>query len=382
VRAPIQTELGYKSNVRNEVSVNTESGFMTENLLTNTINKKSSDDDDTEAATIGPTSCALGPNSFEILDGQHLCHDRRFSSATIYAPIITNKEQQLLPSVVMIGGWGCGESVLASWGPFLASYGIVAMTIGAPSPFEDMPQDRCLSLLDAVKALQTENDRQGSKLEGRLDGSKKGVMGLSLGGAGAQLAALEDPTLSCVVALVPHDGIGPPLNPTNVPPFPKELTTKVPTLIVCGEQDDIADPQNHAWPMYDKCKSSEKIILEVTGGDHGIAHGPAGWSASEDTLLQGFRRNCSVIYTLLNWYGLKKSIPFEGMTNEGQARESSPNGAIGGVTLAWLKWCLLEDATARSQLLRKPKIASGYATSIVEKMEEKNSKVPVMTQLS
>ena len=83
---------------------------------------------------IGPKSCALGPNAVETLNARHLSetHDS-FSSATIYFPKTTDNAQ-LLPSIVIVGGWACGERAMEAWAPFFASHGIVAMTIGTPTP--------------------------------------------------------------------------------------------------------------------------------------------------------------------------------------------------------------------------------------------------------
>ena len=104
----------------------------------------------------GPTSCALGNSAFRQTDARHLCTRASFVSATIYHPHPIRTEHS---SIVLVGGWGCGERSMAAWGPFYASHGFVAMTIGTPSPFKDMPAQRCQALLDAVEALQAENDR-------------------------------------------------------------------------------------------------------------------------------------------------------------------------------------------------------------------------------
>jgi len=326
-----------------------------------------SSNDDEEA--LGPTSCAPGPHPVEIQDAKHLCNSS-FVSATIYAPKIgitengkeeEKKNDMLLPSSVLMGGWGCGETVMAAWACFLASHGIVAMTIGAPKPFEDMPAARCRALLDAMKALQTENVRVGSALEGRLDISKRSLMGLSLGGGGAQLAALEDPDLRCVVAFVPHDGTGPPPAPPDAEPFPETLTSSVPTLIIAGEKDDIADPKLHAWPMYHKC-SAPKLIMEVTGGDHALTNGPAGGSMNEGTMFQRFWNKCSLTFMVVSWFVCGVPFPAKG-SMESQAREHSPKGAVGGVALSWLRLFLLGDESTRSKLVHKPSIASKFETS-------------------
>lgn len=156
---------------------------------------------DETAAAPSSASCALGPHRVCTLDAQHLCAPT-FPSATIYYP----ESGTRLPSIVIVGGWGCGEQVQAAWAPFYASHGIVAMTIGTPAPLTDMCEERARALLDASAALQDENAREGSALVGRLDASSRAVQGYSLGGGGAQLAALRDPTLKCVVAICPDDG--------------------------------------------------------------------------------------------------------------------------------------------------------------------------------
>ena len=186
----------------------------------------------------GPNSCALGPNTIGTLDAWHLC-TQSFSSATIYFP---ESGRGQLPSVVIIGGWGCGEQSMAAWAPFFASHGIVAMTIGTPAPWKEPSQTLCQALLDASMALQLENTRSASPLHERLDVSSRAVLGYSLGGGGAQLAAVRDPALKCSIALCPHDG-----SAEFGLPFPDELSASVPVLILCSQFDKEADSQKHAW---------------------------------------------------------------------------------------------------------------------------------------
>ncbi|GFH56291.1 triacylglycerol lipase 1 [Chaetoceros tenuissimus] len=172
------------------------------------------------------------------------------------------------------GGWGCGEKVLAAWGPFLASYGIVAMTIGTPKPWSDTPPTRAQALIDASMALQKENTRSNSPLYNHLDENSRAVMGYSLGGGGAQLAALLDPTLKRCVAICPHDGndFG------NV--FPEHLSKNVPILILAGEKDKEADPKTQAWEHYRKT-TAPTLIMEVKNGDHYTGIGPSGGNGSD-----------------------------------------------------------------------------------------------------
>merc|ERR1719440_1139990 len=111
-------------------------------------------------SALGPTSCALGPHPTGTLDARHLCTAKSlcssgsFTSATIYYPTVSDVVQ--LPSIVVVGGHMCGEKAMAAWGPFYASHGIVAMTIGMPAPYTNTPGDRCRALLDASLSLQSE----------------------------------------------------------------------------------------------------------------------------------------------------------------------------------------------------------------------------------
>ncbi len=213
----------------------------------------------TTTTALGPSSCALGPHATDKQTAGHLCKTSSFKSATIYYP--TTDGMGLLPSIVIVGGWGNGEQAMAAWAPFYASHGIVAMTIGTPTPWFDSPAARCKALLDASTALQSEHERDGSVLKGRLDVSRRAVQGYSLGGGGAQLAALSDQNLKCVIALVPSDGLdfGCGGFPSKLGlTFPSDPPTSVPVLIVCGEKDGASRTQDAgmaAVPADGRCQA-------------------------------------------------------------------------------------------------------------------------------
>ena len=314
----------------------------------------------------GPSSCALGPHPTGKQTARHLCK-ASFTSATIYYP--TSDGMGLLPSIVICPGWGNGEQTLAAWGPFYASHGIVAMTIGTPVPWKDTPAARCRALLDASLALQSEHERAGSSLQGRLDVSRRAVQGYSLGGGGAQLAALTDQTLKCVIALCPDDGKVMGLPSAHTLSFPSEAPRSVPALIICGEKDSEAPPKKNAWPHYQQTGAA-KLILEVTGGDHFVGNGPAGGREVEGDIC--FLPNFLIAFSCMvcgcpNDCWAFASLPC-GTANasSGHATEMAPRGAIGGVALAWLLLFLQDDESARSQLAIRPDIASGFECSGVE----------------
>lgn len=320
-------------------------------------------------SALGPSSCALGPHATGTQTARHLCN-ASFTSATIYYP--TSDGMELLPSIVIVGGWGCGEQAMAAWAPFYASHGIVAMTIGTPAPWFDSPAARCKALLDASLALQSEHEREGSALQGRLDVSRRAVQGYSLGGGGAQLAALTDQTLTCVIALVPDDGKA-MYRSAHTLSFPNQPPTSVPVLIVCGEKDDEADPKKQGWPQY-RQTGAAKLIFEVMGGDHYSTAGPAGGTqgqlqaGSDDTALLV---NCCSAFACIYmcseaaceslWCTPCPCGTLNGPS--GHAADHAPRGAVGGVALAWLRLFLQGDEDARAQLAIRPDIASGFESS-------------------
>lgn len=304
------------------------------------------------ATKLGPNSCALGPHSVGKLDAGHLC-GKSFASATIYYPKGSGNTK--LASVVIIAGMGDAEGSVAAWAPFVASHGMVAMTIAVAKPWTTLPPERAEALVDASKALQAEHTRAASPLHNRLDPSARAVMGYSLGGGGAQLAAVKDPQLKCCIALNPHSGTDVSLCDSGS--FPDELSSTVPVLIICTEKDDIAEPKKHGWIHYRKT-SAPSLIFEVSGGDHYTATGPAGGEDVEEA-------PCVCCNMIFSYICSCAPCPCGTMnTPSGHATNQAPRGAIGGMALAWLQLFLLGDKTARARLETRPDCASGFESKL------------------
>ena len=185
-----------------------------------------------------------------------------YGNATVYYP--TNRTAPFA-CVSIVPGFFSTQSSVAAWGPFLASHGIVSIIFDTNSLF-DSPADRADGLLDALETMRQENTRTASPLFGLIDESRFGVMGWSMGGGGAQLAAVIDPSLKAVIALCPW------LNSPNS----NTLNHTVPVLILSGELDPTAPPDLHADVHFDLTpNTTDKLLFEVDGGDHSIANDPA-----------------------------------------------------------------------------------------------------------
>ena len=204
-----------------------------------------------------------GPYTYATMDqNDGLRNGPDYGNATVYYP--TNATEPFA-SVAIVPGFFVTQSSVEAWGPFLASHGIVTIIFDTNSIL-DQPPARADALLDALETLRQENTRIDSPLFGNLDTDRFGVMGWSMGGGGAQLAASLDPSLKVVIALCPW------LNSPNS----NDLNHSVPVLILSGQSDTTAPPNQHADVHYDLTPTTtDKLLFEVAGGNHSIANDPA-----------------------------------------------------------------------------------------------------------
>ncbi len=229
-----------------------------------------------------------------------------YDGSTIYYPQNTTG---LLPSIIIIPGYLNPELSIQAWGSFLASHGIVCMTIGTNSIFDEV-MDRKIALKDALISLKAEQVRVNSPLFNNLDTNLIALGGWSMGGGGAQLVAVENPNIKAILAFCPW------IDPAVV--SPALINHSTPILIFSGQIDVVAPPGAHADVQYNYTpNSTKKLKYEVFGGGHTIANTPLG----------GF-------------------------------------GEVGRMGLSWLKKYLVNDSCYCPLLLDAPATASDYQTNI------------------
>ena len=230
-----------------------------------------------------------------------------YNGATIYYP--TNGTPPYA-GIAIVPGYCGAETDIQNWGPFYASYGIVAITLGTNDPCADWPAARAVALLDAIVTVKEENTRSGSPLQDAIDVTRFAVSGWSMGGGGAQLAASLDPSLKAVIGLCPW---------LDLNGFQSsDLIHDVPVLIFTGQNDDIANSADYGFMHYEGTPSgTDKLFFEITNGGHGAANSP-----------------------------------------------NLADGETGIYALSWLKTYLLNDPCYCDFLLMNPSNASAYQTNI------------------
>lgn len=185
-----------------------------------------------------------------------------FADATIYYPADAPRP---VGGVAIAPGFTEVQSHIAWWGPRLASHGYAVLTLDTNDRREP-PEARADALIAAVRLLKAENDRSGSPLFGRIDLGKMAIMGHSMGGGGTLLAA--DAHSDEIQAAIPFA----PWQPDGV--F-QHIT--VPTLVMAGSNDRIANADAHAWSHFQSIpESTPKVYMEIDGGTHYIADSDRG----------------------------------------------------------------------------------------------------------
>ncbi|WP_411147851.1 dienelactone hydrolase family protein [Streptomyces sp. A30] len=172
-----------------------------------------------------------------------------FGGGTIYYP--TSTSDGTFGAVVVSPGYTGTQSSIAWLGARLASQGFVVFTIDTLSTL-DQPDSRGRQLLAALDHLT-----ERSSVRGRIDGSRLGVMGHSMGGGGSLEAAKSRPALQAAI----------PLTPWNLDKSWPEIST--PTLIVGADGDSVASVASHAEPFYESLPASlDRAYLELNNANH------------------------------------------------------------------------------------------------------------------
>lgn len=180
-----------------------------------------------------------------------------FGAATIYYPVGTPGP---IGGVAIAPGYTEGQRHISWWGPRLASHGYAVLTLDTNDP-RDPPDARADALMAGVRVLRGENGRRGSPLFGRIDVAKMAIMGHSMGGGGVLVAANEhSDQLSAAIPFAPWE-----------PDADFDKIT-IPTLIVAGSADPIAEVSEHAWRHYNSIPATTtKAYVEFDGADHFLA---------------------------------------------------------------------------------------------------------------
>ncbi|ADJ49206.1 lipase [Amycolatopsis mediterranei S699] len=178
-----------------------------------------------------------------------------FGGGTIYYPTTTTAGT--FGALSIAPGFTATQSSIAWLGPRLASQGFVVFTIDTLTT-SDQPDSRGRQLLASLDYLT-----QQSSVRSRIDSTRLGVVGHSMGGGGTLEAARSRPTLQAAVPLTAWD-------------LTKNWSTlQVPTLVVGAQSDTVAPVASHSIPFYTSLPSTlDRAYLELRGASHFAPNSP------------------------------------------------------------------------------------------------------------
>ena len=167
-----------------------------------------------------------------------------FNNGTIYVPTDTSLGR--MAAIVVVPGFISNKSSIEWYGPRLASWGFVVMTINTNTPL-DFPAQRSGQQLAALQWLSTQ-----SPVADRVDGERWGAMGWSMGGGGSLDSIRREGKVKAAV----------PLAPWNISGY---AGMDKRALMVTCQGDVVAPPATMGGAWYNGI-AGEKALLGVPGG--------------------------------------------------------------------------------------------------------------------
>jgi predicted dienelactone hydrolase len=200
-----------------------------------------------------PTKAALEKNgTFTVKNFTISGFGQGHGGGTVYYP--TNAPAKV-GVISIVPGYLSYQSSINWWGPRLASHGFVVVTIDTNTT-SDQPDSRSRQQLAALDQVVALGSKSSSPLYNKIDGTRTGVMGWSMGGGGSLASVKDRPSIKAAA----------PQAPWYATENFSAIT--VPTLIFACSSDAIAPVNSHAEPFYKSMTRNTKQYVQRTGGSH------------------------------------------------------------------------------------------------------------------
>lgn len=202
------------------------------------------------------------------------------AGATVYYPRTATAP---FSAIVFMQPYTGTQAMNYAWGPWFASHGIVYVNCDSTTTL-DTVDSRATQQMNAINALKNENNRSASPLYRKLDTSRIGVMGWSMGG-GASWINSANSSIKTAMSLAGH-------NLTAVSIYKSGRYTKCPTMIFSGLLDTTyLGGMGQSEGVYRNIPSGiAKIHYEVRSAGHMAWGSPTSASSNVAKIALAFQK--------------------------------------------------------------------------------------------
>lgn len=186
-------------------------------------------------------------------------------TATVHYPAVAAQSGSPIDSangpypIIAFGhGFVSPVTLYASTGAHLASWGFIVLLPQTQGSLFPSHSQFAADLRSSLDWMAGQGSAAGSPWAGAVDGSRRGVMGHSMGGGCALLAAAADPAIRVAVPYAAAE-----TNPSSTAAC---LGVRCATRIIVGSQDTIVPPSTNA-PMFANLAGPAQLV-SITGGSH------------------------------------------------------------------------------------------------------------------
>jgi dienelactone hydrolase len=163
------------------------------------------------------------------------------------------------PAIAVGHGFVIGAANYSLIAEQLIPFGFVVALVNTEAGFAPNHQEFGLDLAFVTHALQQESQNSTSILHNIVNQEREAIIGHSMGGGAAWLAAASDPLIDAAVGLAPAE--------TNPSAINAAASVYCNTLIFSGSEDAVTPPADNHQPIFEGSNGC-KTFVSLTGGSH------------------------------------------------------------------------------------------------------------------
>jgi len=164
------------------------------------------------------------------------------------------------PAIAIGHGFVIGAANYSLIAEQLIPFGFVVALVNTETGFSPSHENFGLDLAFVTHALQQESQNATSILHNIVHQEREAIIGHSMGGGAAWLAAASDPLIDAIVGLAPAE--------TNPSAIAAAASVNCSALVFSGSEDAVTPSADNHQPIYDGTNSDCKTFVSLVGGSH------------------------------------------------------------------------------------------------------------------